>query len=99
MFAMYYWGRYSERAREDERRRLREAVHDLPDWQPTIVIMHAEDRYNYLEIAAKLEMPAQFVLNELAKAYSTLRLRTLEREPAKARWNLRARLVYRLLGG
>lgn len=90
-----------ERGREGERQRLRAAVHDLPGWQPQILIMHIEDRYNYLEIAAKLEMPAHFVLNELASAYSSLRMRELETEPVrKRRWRqFRAILVYKLLGG
>lgn len=90
-----------EREKENERQRFRAAIHDLPGWQPQILIMHVEDRYNYLEIAAKLEMPAHYVLNELASAYSMLRMRELETEPArKRRWRqFRAVLVYKLLGG
>lgn len=101
LFATYQWSKHRERGREDERRKLRAYVQDLPGWQPTLLIMHVEDRYNYLEIAAKLEMPAQFVLAELARAYATLRVRELENEPAhKSRWlRYRAVLIYKLLGG
>lgn len=101
MFATYQWSKRRERGREDERRRLRAWVHDLPGWQPTLMIMHVEDRYNYLEIAAKLEMPAQMVLAELSNAYATLRARELENEPArKAYWNrTRALIIFKLLGG
>lgn len=99
--AFYQWVMHRARGHEDARRRLRESVQDLPGWQPTLVVMHVEDRYNYLEIAAKLEMPAQFVLSELAKAYATLRVRQLEQEtPRRTRWeNVRARLIFRLIGG
>lgn len=101
VIATYLWSTKRERGREAERRKLRAYVHDLPGWQPTLLIMHVEDRYNYLEIAAKLEMPASMVLNELASAYATLRVRELENEPArKARWRrTRALILFKLMGG
>ncbi len=101
LVATYQWTVQRERRREEEQRKLREYVKDLPGWQPTLLIMHVQDRYNYLEIAAKLEMPAQFVLNELVKAYGELRMRQIANEPPrKARWRGRSiGLIYRLLGG
>lgn len=101
VFVTWQASKLRERSKENDRQRLRAAVHDLPGWQPQILIMHVEDRYNYLEIAAKLEMPAHFVLNELAKAYSELRMRELGTEPVRTRrWRaFRAMLVYKLLGG
>lgn len=101
MFATWQWSKHRERGREDERRKLRAYVQDLPGWQPTLIVMHVEDRYNYLEIAAKLEMPAQMVLTELTNAYATLRIRELENEPVrKARWRrTRALILFKLLGG
>lgn len=101
VIATFYWSKHRERGKEFERQKLREAVYDLPDWQPQLVILHVEDRYNYLEIAAKLEMPAQYVLNELAKAYTALRMRELEREPGKKRRRVRPwfLLAYRLIRG
>lgn len=101
MFSIYFWSKHREQGREEERRKLRASVQDLPGWQPTLVVMHVEDNYNYLEIAAKLEMPAKFVLAELTRAYATLRMRDLEFEPArKQRWRrMRAMLIYKLLGG
>lgn len=101
MFSIYFWSKHRERGREGERRRLRECVQGLPGWQPTLVLMHVEDNYNYLEIAAKLEMPARYVLTELSSAYATLRLHELEYEPPhQQRWGrIRAVILYKLLGG
>lgn len=101
VIATYLWSTKRAHEKERERRALRDAVHDLPGWQPQILIMHVEDRYNYLEIAAKLEMPAQFVLAELANAYATLRIRTLEQEPGHRAvlHRMRALIFYKLMGG
>jgi DNA-directed RNA polymerase specialized sigma24 family protein len=99
--ATYQWSKLREQSQESERRKLRAFVRTLPDWQPQILIMHVEERYNYLEIAAKLEMPAAYVLAELTKAYSLLRARELENEPPRKRRKrmYQARLIWKLMGG
>ena len=95
---MYYWGKIRERERESKHAQLRAFVQALPGWQPQIMSMHL-DRYSYLEIAAKLNMPVKYVLTELSRAFAALRVSELENETPnrKHRRNLQARLIWTLL--
>lgn len=59
---------------------LREAIHwrkeirSLPDWQPLMMELHIKG-YSWKEVAGELNLPKAYVLRELARAYSTLRMR------------------------
>lgn len=99
--ATYQVSKLRTQSKELERRKLRAIVKALPGWQPQIMIMHIEDRYNYLEIAAKLEMPAKYVLAEMKKAYGVLREHELVQESPSRRRRLtfQARLIWSLIGG
>lgn len=72
----------------------RKEIRALPGWQPVMMELHISG-YTYREIAGELQLPREYVLKELTRAYSALRARELCK-PARTH-ALRTRVISRLV--